>query len=121
MKTIINKIKTYWGESPDGYGIIYFFYENKGVCRLRINEGDNFGTIYGLYVDEKYRNLGIGTSLIKACEEELENWNVKYMKIFVDKDVKNKNTLLKYYTSFGYDMFESSFSDQIGLIKKINK
>ena len=43
------------------------------------------------------------------------------MKIFVNKDVKNKNTLLKYYTSFGYDMFESSFSDQIGLIKKINK
>ena len=81
MKTIINKIKTYWGESPDGYGIIYFFYENKGVCRLRVNEGDNFGTIYGLYVDEKYRNLGIGTSLIKACEEELENWNVKFMQL----------------------------------------
>ena len=115
----ITKIKTYWGESPNSCGIVYFFCENKGVCRLNIHEGDNFGTIYGLYVDEKFRNQGIGKELIKACEEELHNWNVKYMKIFVDKDAKNKEFLLKYYEKLNYEMFESSYSDQYGLFKKI--
>lgn len=115
----ITKIKTYWGESPNSYGIVYFFYGDKGVCRLNIHEGDNFGTIYGLYVDEKFRNQGIGKALIKACEEELHNWNVKYMKLFVDKDAKNKEFLLEYYEKLNYEMLESFYSDQYGLLKKI--
>jgi GNAT superfamily N-acetyltransferase len=119
FKTKITKIKTYWGENQERYSVVYFFYENKGVCRLNINEGDNFGIIYGLYVDEKERNQGIGKDLIKACEEELQNWNVKYIKIFVDKDAKNKDFLLEYYKNMNYELFESSYSDQYGLLKKI--
>ena len=119
FKTKITKIKTYWGEKQDSYSVVYFFYEDKGVCRLNIHEGDNFGIIYGLYVDETERNQGIGKSLIKACEEELQNWNVKYIKIFVDKDAKNKDFLLEYYKNMNYELFESSYSDQYGLLKKI--
>lgn len=118
-KTKITKIKTYWNETRDNFSVVYFFYENKGVCRLNINEGDNFGTIYGLYVDEKFRNQGIGKALIKACEEELKNWNVKYIKVFVDKEAKNKDFLLEYYKNRDYELFESSYLDQYGLLKKI--
>lgn len=118
-KTKITKIKTYWDEKRDTYSIVYFFYENKGLCRLNIHEGDNFGTIYGLYVDEKFRNQGIGKALIKACEEELKNWNVKYIKVFVDKEAKNKDFLLEYYKNRDYELFESSYLDQYGLLKKI--
>lgn len=115
----ITKIKTYWDEKRDSYSVVYFFYENKGLCRLNIHEGDNFGTIYGLYVDEKFRNQGIGKALIKACEEELIDWNVKYIKVFVDKEAKNKDFLLEYYKNRDYELFESSYLDQYGLLKKI--
>lgn len=119
FKTKITKIKTHWDENRDSYSVVYFFYENKGLCRLNIHEGDNFGTIYGLYVDEKFRNQGIGKALIKTCEEELQNWNVKYIKVFVDKEAKNKDFLLEYYKSKDYELFESSYSEQYGLLKKI--
>lgn len=115
----ITKIKTNWDESPNSRTIIYFTYENVGVCRLNINEGDNFGTIIGLYVDENNRNNGIGKELIKACEEELQNWNVKYIKVFVDKDAKNKDFLLEYYKNMEYELFETAYLDQYGLLKKI--
>lgn len=114
----ITKIKTHW-ENPT-FSVIYFTYEDKGVCRLNIYEGDNFGTIYGLYVDEKHRNQGIGKELIGACEYELKNWNVKYIKLHVDKDASNKDKLLAYYQKQGYEIFESSFSDQYTLLKNLN-
>lgn len=115
----ITKIKTNWDENSNSRIIIYFTYENVGVCRLNINEGDNFGTIIGLYVDEKHRNRGIGKSLIKACEEEIQNWNVKYMKLYVDKNTKDTDFLIKFYNELGYEIFESSCSDQYGMLKKI--
>lgn len=115
----ITKIKTYWEENQDSYSVVYFFYENKGVCRLNIHEGDNFGTIYGLYVDENERNQGIGKALIKACEEEIQNWNVKYMKLYIDKNPKDTDFLIKFYNELGYEIFESSCSDQYGMLKKI--
>lgn len=119
FKTKITKIKTYWDESPNSRAIIYFTYENVGVCRLNINEGDNFGTIIGLYVDENKRNNGIGKELIKACEEEIQNWNVKYMKLYVDKNTKDTEFLLGFYQKQGYEIFETAYLDQYGLIKKI--
>lgn len=115
----ITKIKTYWGESPNGRAIVYFMYKDIGVCRLNINEGDNYGTLIGLYVDEKHRNNGIGTELIKIAENELKNWNVKYMKLYVDKNTNDTNFLLTFYEKLGYEKFESSYSDEIGLLKKI--
>lgn len=118
-KTKITKIKTHWDEKQDSYSVVYFFYENKGVCRLNIHEGDNFGIIYGLYVDDKERNQGIGKALIKACEEEIQNWNVKYMKLYINKNTNDTDFLIKFYNELGYEIFESSCSDQYGLLKKI--
>lgn len=115
----ITKIKTYWEENQDSYSVVYFFYENKGVCRLNIHEGDNFGTIYGLYVDENERNQGIGKALIKACEEEIQNWNVKYIKLYVHKNTNNIDFLIKFYNELGYEIFESAYSDQYAFLKKI--
>ena len=119
FKTKITKIKTHWEENKEKYSVVYFFYENKGVCRLNIHEGDNFGIIYGLYVDEKERNQGIGKALIKACEEEIQNWNVKYMKLYIDKNTNDTDFLIKFYNELGYEIFESSCSDQYGMLKKI--
>ena len=115
----ITKIKTYWDESPNSRAIIYFTYKDIGVCRMQINEGDNYATIYGLYVDEKHRNGGIGSTLLKSCEEELKNWNVKYMKLYIDKNTNDTDFLIKFYNELGYEIFESSCSDQYGLLKKI--
>ena len=115
----ITKIKTNWDESPKSRAIIYFTYENVGVCRLNINEGDNFGTIIGLYVDEKHRNSGIGKELIKCCEDELQNYNAKYIKLYVDKNTKDTEFLLDFYQKQGYEIFESAYLDQYGLLKKI--
>ena len=119
MREQITKIKTYWEENQDSYSVVYFFYENKGVCRLNIHEGDNFGTIYGLYVDENERNQGIGKALIKACEKEIQNWNVKYIKLYVHKNTKDIDFLIKFYNELGYEIFESSYSDQYAFLKKI--
>jgi ribosomal protein S18 acetylase RimI-like enzyme len=120
MTRHITKIKTYWDESPNSRTIIYFAYKDVGICRIQINEGDNFATLYGLYVDEKYRNNGIGTLLIKSAEKELNNWNVKYMRIYVDKNALNADKLLNFYEHYlGYELFESSYSDEYGLLKKI--
>ena len=115
----IMKIKTIWDESPNSSTIIYFTYENVGVCRLNINEGDNFGTIVGLYVDEKHRNNGIGKKLVKYCEDELIDYNVKYMKLYVDKNTKDTEFLLNFYQKQGYEIFETYYSDQYELLKKI--
>jgi ribosomal protein S18 acetylase RimI-like enzyme len=115
----ITKIKTNWDESPNSRTIIYFTYENVGVCRLNVNEGDNFGTIVGLYVDENNRNNGIGKELIKYCEDELQNYNVKYMKLYVDKNTKDTEFLLGFYQKQGYEIFETAYLDQYGLLKKI--
>ena len=115
----ITKIKTNWDENKEKYSVVYFFYEDKGVCRLNIHEGDNFGIIYGLYVDKNERNQGIGKSLIKACEEEIQNWNVKYIKLYIDKNTKDTDFLIKFYNELGYEIFESSCSDQYGMLKKI--
>lgn len=115
----ITKIKTSWDENPNSRTIIYFTYENIGVCRLNINEGDNFGTIIGLYVDENHRNKGIGKELIKSCEDELQNYNVKYMKLYVDKNTKDTEFLLEFYQKQGYKIFETAYLDQYGLLKKI--
>ena len=65
----ITKIKTYWDESPNSRAIIYFAYKDVGICRIQINEGDNFATLYGLYVDEKYRNL-----VLPLCEITELTW-----------------------------------------------
>lgn len=115
----ITKIKTNWDESPNSRTVIYFTYESVGVCRLNINEGDNFGTIVGLYVDEKERNQGIGKELIKSCEDELQNYNVKYMKLYVDKNTKDTEFLLDFYQKQDYEIFETAYLDQYGLLKKI--
>lgn len=115
----ISKIKTQWDESPNSRVIIYFMYKDIGVCRLNINEGDNYGTLIGLYVDEKHRNNGIATKLIESAEKELNNWNVKYMKLYVDKNTKDTDFLLNFYEKLGYEKFESSYSDEFGLLKKI--
>jgi ribosomal protein S18 acetylase RimI-like enzyme len=115
----ITKIKTNWDESPNSRAIIYFTYEDIGVCRLNINEGDNFGTIIGLYVDEEHRNNGIGKELIKCCENELQNYNVKYMKLYVDKNTKDTEFLLGFYQKQGYEIFETAYLDQYELLKKI--
>lgn len=115
----ISKIKTYWDESPNSRAIIYFMYKDIGVCRLNINEGDNYGTLIGLYVDEKHRNNGIATKLIESAEKELNNWNVKYMKLYVDKNTNDTDFLLNFYEKLGYEKFESSYIDEFGLLKKI--
>ena len=115
----ISKIKTHWDESPNSRVIVYFMYKDIGVCRLNINEGDNYGTLIGLYVDEKHRNNGIGTKLIESAEKELNNWNVKYMRLYVDKNTKDTDFLLNFYEKLGYEKFESSFIDEFGLLKKI--
>lgn len=115
----IVKIKTIWDETPNNGIIIYFTYENVGVCRLNINKGDNFGTIIGLYVDENHRNNGIGKELIKCCENELNDYDVKYMKLYVDKNTKNTEFLLEFYQKQGYEIFETAYLDQYELLKKI--
>lgn len=115
----ISKIKTHWDESPNSRVIVYFMYKDIGVCRLNINEGDNYGTLIGLYVDEKHRNNGIATKLIESAEKELNNWNVKYMKLYVDKNTNDTDFLLNFYEKLGYEKFESSYIDEFGLLKKI--
>ena len=78
-------------------------------------------TIYGLYVDEKHRNRGIASTLIKSCEEELKNWNVKYMKLYVHKNSIDTDFLIKFYKKLGYEIFESSYSDEYCMLKTIKK
>lgn len=121
MKNEITKIKTYWDKSPNSRTIIYFTYKDIGVCRMHINEGDNYATIYGLYVDEKHRNGGIGSTLLKSCEEELKNWNVKYMKLYVHKNTIDTDFLIKFYNKLGYEIFESSYSDEYCMLKTIKQ
>ena len=72
----ITKIKTYWDESPNSRAIIYFAYKDVGICRIQINEGDNFATLYGLYVDEKYRNAVFACKDAVSAKEVIEKGEV---------------------------------------------
>jgi N-acetylglutamate synthase-like GNAT family acetyltransferase len=59
--------------------------------------------IHSVFVDEKYRNKGIGTKLLEKCEKFLENFELKNVdliyfsylesKDFIDKYLSNNNWL----------------------------
>lgn len=115
-KTNIIKIITKW--TNPNFDSIYFTYKDVAICRLSIYEGDNFAIISDLYVDESFRRKGIGSLLLKECEKELKNWNVKYIKLYVNKD-DNASKLLEYYKNFDYDVFEGAMSDSYTLLKRI--
>lgn len=112
----ISKVHTKW--TNPNFNSIYFVYKDIAICRLSIYEGDAFAIISDLYVDESFRRKGIGSLLLKECEKELKNWNVKYIKLYVNKD-DNASILLEYYKKFDYDVFEGSMSDSYALLKRI--
>lgn len=41
------------------------------------------------------------------------------MKLYVDKNTKDTEFLLDFYQKQGYELFESSYSEQYELLKKI--
>ena len=41
------------------------------------------------------------------------------MKLYVHKNTKDIDFLIKFYNELGYEIFESSYSDQYTFLKKI--
>ena len=85
------------------------------MCRLTIYEGDNYGIISDLYVNPSYRCGGIGSQLIKDCEDEIRSRCIDYSKICVTKNTLQTDELLGYYKKRGYKIFESNDEQYIML------
>lgn len=108
------KIITHW-EQPSHTSIYFFNSESGSMCRLTMYGGDNYGIISDLYVSPSYRCSGIGSQLIKECEDEIRKWCIDYSKICVTKNTLQTDELLKYYEKRGYKIFESNEEQYIML------
>lgn len=110
----IEKIITHW-EQPSHTSIYFFNSESGSMCRLTMYDGDNYGIISDLYVNPSYWHNGIGSQLIKECEDEIHSKCVDYSKICVTKNTLQTDELLKYYIKRGYTIFESNGEQYIML------
>lgn len=91
-------------------GKIVGFIEGKIEKKSRFYKSRKIGAIYDLFVDEKYRNRGIGTELIKAFVYWLKTKKVRIVELDVSPENK---TAIMLYKSIGFK--ESS----VQMIKKI--
>ena len=85
--------------------IILAYYINKtivGYILIR-KMANNTCLLDGLYVEEEYRNKGIGNSLLKEAISRIKNMNVKY----VDINVMYNNIIAKHiYEKLGFVGYE---------------
>ena len=85
--------------------IILAYYINKtivGYILIR-KMANNTCLLDGLYVEEEYRNKGIGKSLLKEAISRIKNMNVKY----VDINVMYNNIIAKHiYEKLGFVGYE---------------
>lgn len=76
----------------------------KGYIYLKVIDNDNQNgyLIDGLYVDTKYRNMGIATNLIERALEEIRDKNINFIDINVMAD---NIAAINLYKRFGFKDF----------------
>ena len=66
--------------------------------------------IDGLYVDEEYRNNGIGTRLIESSLNIIKDTNIEFIDINV---LAHNNNAINLYKKFGFNEFKISFRKEL--------
>lgn len=87
--------------------IIYFSKNNKMVGAVRgLSDGDRFAFPLDLFVDPKYRRMGIGLSLFKAICQYYTKKNIRYIEFTTDPQDPG---LEKFYKKLGCKKQKNSF------------
>ena len=94
------------------YNFLLGYYIDNNIVGYTFIKGIDKETalLYGLYVEERYRNKGIATKLIKTAFEICKNNKIKFLDVNVMYENKEAQSL---YNKFGFENL------RIGLRKSI--
>ena len=98
IKQINNYIKSNVPKQIDDYKVICIN-DKKVGCLLVVNKDDGV-LLDEIYLEEKYRNNGIGTSIIK---EILSNYNIVYLWVY-----KLNTKALSLYKKLGFKIIDET-------------
>lgn len=84
--------------------LVIISHKSKASCRIYIyNDEPNIAYISNLYVDEKERNKGIGTELLKYCIDKAKQLNCSKIQLRSD----NEDFVRKWYFRLGFKLIKS--------------
>lgn len=98
IKQINNYVKSNVPKQIDDYKVICIN-DKKVGCLLVVNKDDGV-LLDEIYLEEKYRNNGIGTSIIK---EILSNYNIVYLWVY-----KLNTKALSLYKKLGFKIIDET-------------
>ena len=98
IKQINNYVKSNVPKQIDDYKVICIN-DKKVGCLLVVNKDDGV-LLDEIYLEEKYRNNGIGTSIIK---EILSNYNIVYLWVY-----KLNTRALSLYKKLGFKIIDET-------------
>ena len=112
------KIDNYYERVCNENNKLFIAVENDivGYIFIKISDPNKNAEIYkeafidALYVEEKYRNKGIATSLIKKAKEYAKNMNAKNISINV---ICSNETALKLYNKLGFKDFSYRLKQEL--------
>lgn len=85
-----------WGSTS------HFIYNTLGLCSVEFFNTTHWGYIYGLIVDLEHRRKGIGTELIKYCEDYIRDCGYDEVRLDVEK---GRRFQYEWYKRLGYEVY----------------
>lgn len=123
LKTLLNTTnRKITLESEEDWGYSIHIFDSKGIVGIEFNNMfPNWGHIRFIYVDENYRNIGIGTSLLKDAEELIHKCSRVLVNLYVNKEDKR---VIDWLEKNGYvitDEFEEEIKFEMYKVLKYDK
>ena len=107
---IIHTNKWYWGTTET-----IVIHDGVGIVEVQYDKDSNIAYVKGLSVDKRWQNKGIGTELMKLCEEMAGKNNRVFLQLCCHK---GKDWLYEWYKRLGYETF-SWDEHEFVMIKKL--
>lgn len=96
--------------NADGYCFIAFAEDDVAggiLCNAKLVEFKNTGRVGSVFVNPKYRRLGVGRSLMLSAFNAF--WRSGVRRVILDTDSKSFSDSAKFYTSLGMDIYRREF------------
>lgn len=98
----------------DHISVLIMTLDGKSCCKIQIYDNEpTLAYISGLFVDPNQRHKGIGSEIIKYCEEYAKNRGCQKVSLISDID----NWTREWYKKIGYDEVSSQVLFEKKLIK----